>query len=104
MKISAKKFIKNFADFESKDIPSIEEQIFTEEQRKFLDLFSKTGIAEVNNVSVSFEDVLDWFNPDNFDEFNTILKFENEFLEQFAQFQAKLGTLEGIKHERRRVL
>ena len=104
MRISAKRFLKNFVDFESKDIPSIEEQIFTEEQRKFLDLFSKTGIAEVNNASVSFEDVLDFFNPDNFEQFNNLLQFENEFLEQFSQFQAKLGTMEGIKLERRRIL
>ena len=102
MKVSAKRFLKNFADFESKDIPSIEEQIFTEEQQRFLTLFSKTGINEVNNIS--FEEVLDFFNPDNFDEFNSLLKFENEFLEQFAQFQAKLGAMEGIKLERRRIL
>ena len=103
MKISAKKFFRNFADFESKDIPAIEEQIFTEEQQKFLTLFSKTGTDEVNNTA-SFEEVLDFFNPDNFEQFNNLLQFENEFLEQFAQFQAKLGTLEGIKLERRRVL
>ena len=104
MKISAKKFFRNFADFESKDIPSIEEQIFTEEQQRFLSLFSKTRIDEVNNVSVSFEDVLDFFNPDNFKEFYSLLQFKNEFLEQFSQFQAKLGAMEGIKLERRRIL
>lgn len=103
MKISAKKFFRNFADFKSKDLPSIEEQIFTESQRKFLDLFSKTGIDEVNNTA-SFEEVLDFFNPDNFNEFYDLLQFENEFLEQFAQFQAKLGAMEGIKLERRRIL
>ena len=103
MKISAKRFFRNFADFESKDIPSIEEKNFTEEQQKFLELFSKTGIDEVNNTA-SFEAVLDFFNPDNFNEFYDLLQFKNEFLEQFAQFQAKLGTLEGIKLERRRVL
>ena len=103
MKISAKRFFRNFADFESKDIPSIEEKIFTEEQQKFLDLFSKTGIDEVNNTA-SFEEVLDFFNPDNFEQFNNLLQFKNEFLEQFSQFQAKLGTMEGIKLKRRRVL
>lgn len=103
MRISAKRFIRNFSLFESKDIPSIDEELFTEEQKKFLALFSKTGTDEVSNTS-SFEEVLEFFNPDNLGKFYEIIQFENDFLEKFSQFQAKLGTMESVKLERRYVL
>lgn len=102
MRISAKRFIKNFSLFESKDIPSIDEELFTEEQKKFLALFSKTGTNEVNTAS--FEEVLEFFNPDNLEKFCEIIQFENDFVERFSQFQAKLGTMESAKLERRRIL
>lgn len=104
MRISAKRFIRNFSLFESKDIPSIDEELFTEEQKKFLALFSKTGTDEINNTASSFEEVLEFFNPDNLEKFCEIIQFENDFLEKFSQFQAKLGTMESVKLERRYVL
>ena len=102
MRISARKFFKNFAEYQSKEDPSVDELNYTEEQQKFLNLFSATEIEEVNNIS--FEEVLEFFNPNNLGEFYKILQFENDFLERFSQFQARLGTMEGIKIKRRRIL
>ena len=102
MKVSIKKLVKELAVYENIEIPEEEELLFSKEQQEFLNLFQITETEGVNNIS--FERVLEIFNPKKLAELSEVLQWENPFLERFSQFQAKINVAESVKLERRRVL